>query len=190
MAISIPYCYLVRPKVVTFFIKIILSGIISKVCLATTSNKLERPLNRDDEISSVPLSVKPRLPHGMPHWWSFLSLFSREQEGGLAIRAAFQNKTKLKKKVKQNKKQLHNMPNACWRRIVSSGFGGVVCVWVCNTCTIVILDHVLQPVRRQWLMFTVYDSLQQAIHIGGIPLCAHFWMNFVSQINVEYRQQT
>ena len=67
MAISIPYCYLARPKVVTFFIKIILSGIISKVCLATTSNKLERPLNRDDEISSVPLSVKPRLPHGMPH---------------------------------------------------------------------------------------------------------------------------
>ena len=97
LAISIPYCYLARLKVLTFFIKIILSGIISKVCLATTSNKLERPLNRDDEISSVPLSVKPRLPYGMPHWWSFLSFISREQEGGLAIRAAFQ-KNKNKKK--------------------------------------------------------------------------------------------
>ena len=121
MAISIPYCYLARLKVLTFFIKIILSGIISKVCLATTSNKLERPLNRDDEISSVPLSVKPRLPYGMPHWWSFLSFISREQEGGLAIRAAFQKN----KKQKQTKK---TTTYACWRRIVSSGFGVVVCL--------------------------------------------------------------
>ena len=49
----------------TFLAKIILSGIISKVCLATTSNKLERPLNRDDEKSSVPLSVKPRRPRSL-----------------------------------------------------------------------------------------------------------------------------
>ena len=48
-----------------FLVKIILSGIISKVCLATTSNKLERPLNRDDEKSSVPLSVKPRRPRSL-----------------------------------------------------------------------------------------------------------------------------
>ena len=109
MAISIPYCYLARLKVLTFFIKIILSGIISKVCLATTSNKLERPLNRDDEISSVPLSVKPRLPYGMPHWWSFLSFISREQEGGLAIRAAFQQQKQNQEKKK--KKQI----TAYWR---------------------------------------------------------------------------
>ena len=123
MAISIPYCYLARLKVLTFFIKIILSGIISKVCLATTSNKLERPLNRDDEISSVPLSVKPRLPYGMPHWWSFLSFISREQEGELAIRAAFQNN---KTKTIQKKQKNYIFP--CWRRIVSSGFGVVVCL--------------------------------------------------------------
>ena len=174
MAISIPYCYLVRPKVVTFFIKIILSGIISKVCLATTSNKLERPLNRDDEISSVPLSVKPRLPHGMPHWWSFLSLFSRELEGGLAIRAAF-HKTNRKKKKKCIQKHY-------WR-IVSSGIGVAVVFWSQSHA------HDSYPWPRASASTTPVSSKQytlMAYHCARIDI----WMNEFRFPNVEYRQQT
>ena len=40
--------------------KIILLGIISKVCLAGTLIKTDRHVNHDDETSSVPLSVKLR----------------------------------------------------------------------------------------------------------------------------------
>ena len=41
--------------------KIILLGIISKVCSAETSGKTDRTLNRDEEIKSLHLSVKRAL---------------------------------------------------------------------------------------------------------------------------------
>ncbi|GFO43071.1 hypothetical protein PoB_006957600 [Plakobranchus ocellatus] len=41
--------------------KIILLGIISKECPAETSSKSGRHANYDDEIASLPLSVKPAL---------------------------------------------------------------------------------------------------------------------------------
>ena len=47
-------------KMMYFKFKIILLGIISKVCLAGTLIKTDRHVNHDDETSSVPLSVKLR----------------------------------------------------------------------------------------------------------------------------------